>query len=79
MTYNNNTPKHTNMNTQHKYFFVIPETGHKRSYKTMKVCMYQAERLLKSLICKGLIFHKPRIEYYTLDNGKLQIKSVYEE
>ena len=52
-----------------KYKFVIPETGHARSYNSFEVCKRQAVRCMKSLIKRGLIFCKPEIEFYSIENG----------
>lgn len=52
-----------------KYQFVIRETGLVRTYKSLKVCKYQAVRCMKSLIRRGLIWGKPRIEFYSIENG----------
>lgn len=52
-----------------QYQFVIRETGTKRNYKSLGVCKYQAMRYLKSLVRRGLIFGKPEIEFYSIENG----------
>lgn len=52
-----------------KYKFVIPETGHERTYKSLGVCKYQAKRCIMSLMKKGLIFSRPRIDFYSIENG----------
>ena len=53
-----------------KYKFVIRETGHQRSgYKTIAACKSAGKRLLRSLVKKGLIFGKPEIEFYSVENG----------
>lgn len=52
-----------------KYKFVIPETGHVRYYKSFAVCKFQGVRLLRSLIKRGMIFGKPEIQYYSVENG----------
>lgn len=52
-----------------KYKFVIPETGHARIYNSFGVCKRQAVRCMKSLIKRGLIFGKPEIEFYSIENG----------
>lgn len=53
-----------------KYKFVISETGHIRSgYKSYASCKSAGTRCLRTLIKKGLIFGKPEIEYYAVENG----------
>ena len=52
-----------------KYKFVIPETGHARVYNSFEVCKRQAVRCMKSLMKRGLIFGKPEIEFYSIENG----------
>ncbi len=53
-----------------KYKFVIHETGHARVYNSFDVCKRQAVRCMKSLIKRGLIFGKPEIEFYSIENGR---------
>jgi hypothetical protein len=53
-----------------KYKFVILETGHERSgYKSFAACKAAGLRCLRALIKKGLIFGKPEIEFYSVENG----------
>ena len=53
-----------------KYKFVIRETGHQGSgYHTLAACKSAGMRLLSSLEKKGLIFGKPEIEFYSVENG----------
>lgn len=51
------------------YQFLIPETGHVRTYKTLGVCKYQAKRCMKSLMKKGLISCRPEIQIFSIENG----------